>query len=136
MNNLAQISTPVGLVKVYWVPTERSVLFEHNKQWTRKADGNIYETLSSVVYPNDSTHSLMIDDVTVFEGLPSVQSFRGGSAADASLMTSLPSCDWSDYGIDLMAFRATLYTRSVIPPPYDGVEAPSTPPSSDRSSSH
>ena len=107
-NNLAQIATPSGLLAVRWEATQRTVLFDYNGRTMSKPDGNIYQSLAQIVYGHDIASDVVLSNVRVFEGRPSIQSFRDGNAADSGLLSALPDCDWSDYALDLMAFQATM----------------------------
>lgn len=107
-NNLAQIATPSGLLNVRWEPSQRTVLFDYNGRTMSKPDGNIYQSLAQIVYGHDYARDVFLSNVRVYEGMPSIQSFRDGNAADAGLLSALPDCDWSDYALDLMAFQATM----------------------------
>lgn len=107
-NNLAQIATPSGLLNVRWEPAQRQILFDYNGRTTTRPDGNIYQSLAQIVYGHDLASDVVLSNVRVFEGRPSIQSFRDGAAADSGLLSALPDCDWSDYALDLMAFQATM----------------------------
>jgi hypothetical protein len=131
-NNLAQIATPSGLLNVRWEPSQRTVFFDYNGRTLTKPDGNIYQSLAQVVYGHDIASDVALSNVRVFEGRPSIQSFRDGNAADSGLLSALPDCDWSDYALDLMAFQATMGVAAPLHPADVGLVMPDCSPRGER----
>jgi len=131
-NNLAQIATPSGLLAVRWDPSQRAVLFDYNGRTMSRPDGNIYQSLAQIVYGHDIASDVTLSNVRVFEGRPSIQSFRDGNAADSGLLSALPDCDWSDYALDLMAFQATMGFSAPLPPVDAGPLTPERSPKRDH----
>jgi hypothetical protein len=113
--NLAELSSIYGTLKAFWDASSRSVFLEWCGQWYQAQDGNIVQTISTVLgydltFPGnvrDLAQNFAVSGLTVFEGLPNSSSWSGGTSADSNLEASFYNCDWSDYATDFMAFRGS-----------------------------
>lgn len=113
--NLAELSSIYGTLKAFWDASSRSVFLEWRGQWYQAQDGNMVQTISTVLgydltFPGnarDLAQNFAVSGLTVFEGLPNSSSWSGGTSADSNLEASFYNCDWSDYATDFMAFRGS-----------------------------
>lgn len=113
--NLAELSSTYGTLKAFWDASSRSVFLEWRGQWYQAQDGNMVQTISTVLgydltFPGnvrDLAQNFAVSGLTVFEGLPNSSSWSGGSSADSNLEAAFYDCDWSDYANDFMAYRGS-----------------------------
>jgi len=113
LQQIAQISTPQGVVDVLWRHgTIRQVVLSYKDHWFIQPDGNIARSIGAIFGWN-SRPGVDVSNLFVFQ--PSVAkgecAYRHGKVADDELLHNLTSCDWSDYALDRMVFQADIKPR-------------------------
>ena len=102
LEQLAQISTPDGVVEAFWFRHhgQRRYAFQFGRDWFTSDDCNIVDCLGELVAVKSSLINLN-GDVDFCE--------RGGKWSTAYEITQhFYNCDWSDYAVDGMVFQATV----------------------------
>ena len=113
LNNLADLSSSFGTLRAFWDSEQRRVYFLWRNQWYLQDDGPILSSIAAVLkydlsFPNANLERhLRITGLRVFEGLPAVTLWSGGSL-DSDLEVAVHECNWSDYANDLMGFQGEI----------------------------
>ena len=102
LEQLAQISTPDGVVEVFsfCYREKRRFVFQLGDDWYTAEDCNIVDCIGEIVAVKSSKINLM-GDVYFYE--------RCGKWGTADEITrGFYECDWTDYASDGMVFQATV----------------------------
>ncbi len=104
LKQLAQITTPDGILEAFWMPDQRNVVVEYSGAWYLLPDCNIVESIGEIVAIKAS--KINLESLTLFEGCFPHSVVTAGDDQDCN---HFYDCDWSDYACDHMAFQANLH---------------------------
>lgn len=96
---LAQFTTPEGILDVSWMPKTEQVVIRHGDDWYIQPNARIDESLS--VFIGCRTYDLHSSGLFLFD-----RDYRQGKAASDDMERGLLDCEWSDYAHDKMTFQA------------------------------
>jgi hypothetical protein len=102
IEQLAQFSTPDGLICVYWVRDTKQAVFEYNDNWYIQDDTYILDALSEIVGIKES--KITVNDL-VTGNMHDPTTF---TYADEALSNAIYHCKWSDYTCDYLIMQAYL----------------------------
>ena len=100
IEQLAQISTPDGLICVYWVRDTKQAVFEYGDKWYIQDDTYIIDAVSEILGINDS--AITVKNLIV-GNMHDPTSFN---YADDVMSDAIYNCKWSDYTCDYMIMQA------------------------------
>ncbi len=113
LQQLAQISTPDGVVDVLWRHGSiRQVVLSYKDHWFIQPDANIARSIGAIFGWN-MRPGVDVSNLFVFQpnAARNECSYRHGKAGDDELLANLTQCDWSDYALDRMVFQADMKPR-------------------------
>jgi hypothetical protein len=115
LQQLAQITTPDGVVDVQWMKKTSQVILRIDDDWYIQPNGRIAESIGTLMAydPLDMRASgLFLFDRT----------YACGVSAAEELEDQLLGCEWSDYAHDKMVFQAKLDVYGMEADTYDFLE--------------
>jgi hypothetical protein len=100
IEQLAQFSTPNGLICVYWVRDTKQAVFEHKDNWYIQNDSYIIDALSEILGIKES--NITVDNLLT-GNMHDASSF---CYADTAMSNGIYQCKWSDYTCDYLIMQA------------------------------
>ena len=115
LQQLAQITTPDGVVDVQWMKKTSQVVLRIDDDWYIQPNGRIDESIGTLMAydPLDMRASALF----LFD-----RTYTHGSSAAEELEQSLLGCEWSDYAHDKMVFQAKVEVYGMEADTYDFLE--------------
>lgn len=101
LEQLAQFTTPDGVVAAYWIRSRKEVVLEYKGVWTLQSDGNVLDSVAEVLGLKKSS-VITVQDLFFFEKP------GHGKLQDDETHNAFYMCDWSDYACDRIAIQADL----------------------------
>jgi len=100
-NELAQIMTPDGPVRVRWMNSTGQVILCYNGAWYIQPNARIEDSIASLMgyHPVDMRPSGML----LFD-----RDYHHGKAAEEREERAVLDCEWSDYACDKMLFQVNV----------------------------
>ena len=102
LEQLAQFSTPDGVLCVYWSRDTHQAILEFNDKYFIQNDGYITDSVAEILGIKESL--IMVGNLTVGNLFDS----SSLSPADPEIARSIYDCKWSDYTCDYMFMQADL----------------------------
>ncbi len=103
IEQLAQFSSPDGLIAVYWMRDTKQAVFEYNDNWYIQDDTYILDALSEILGIKESR--ITVKDLII----RNKNDYSSTSCyADEVLSNAIYHCKWSDYTCDYLIMQADL----------------------------
>ena len=115
LQQLAQITTPDGVVDVQWMKKTHQVVLHIEDEWYIQPNGRIDESISALMAYNPL--DLHVSGLFLFD-----RTYTHGSSAADDLEDKLLGCEWSDYAHDKMVFQANIDVYGMEADTWAGVE--------------
>jgi hypothetical protein len=103
LEQLAQFTSPDGLIAVYWMRSTNQAVLEFQDKWYIQNDCYITDSIAEILGVKESS-------ITV-TNLLAGNKFDPSSLtyADSEMVRQIYKCTWSDYTCDHMLMQADLY---------------------------
>ena len=108
LQQLAQITTPDGVVDVQWMKQTSQVILRIDNEWYIQPNGRIDESISTLMAYNPL--DMRASGLFLFD-----RTYAHGVSAAEDLEEKLLECEWSDYAHDKMVFQAKLDVYGMEP---------------------
>lgn len=115
LQQVAQITTPDGVVDVQWMPSSSQVVLRIENEWYIQPNGRIDESIGRLMAYD--TNDMTVSNMVLFD-----HTYDNGHMAADELEQKVLSCEWSDYAHDKMVFQAKLDVYGMEADTWDGVD--------------
>ena len=115
LQQLAQITTPDGVVDVHWIKATSQVVLHFDEKWHIQPNGRIDESIGN--YFGYDVLDMKVSKMFIFD-----RDFQNGKLAPEEMEKQLLGCEWSDYALDKMVFQVKLDVYGMEPDTFDFVE--------------
>jgi hypothetical protein len=115
LQQMAQITTPDGVVDVHWVKKTSQVVIHFNDEWHIQPNGRIDESIGN--YLGYNVLDMKVSSMFLFD-----REFKNGKSAPEDMQKQLLGCEWSDYALDKMVFQVKLDVYGMEPDTFDFLE--------------
>lgn len=106
LEQLAQFTTPDGLIAVYWIRSTNQAVFEFGDKWYIQNDGYITDSIAEILGVKESV--IKVKNLRVGERVGSISEPFVFNYADPEMARQFYTCFWSDYTCDYMIMQADL----------------------------
>jgi len=115
LQQLAQITTPDGVVRVYWIKHTSQVVIHFDDEWHIQPNGRIDESIGN--YLGYDVLDMKVSGMLLFD-----KDYINGQSAPKEMEKQLLGCEWSDFALDKMVFQVKLDVYGMEADTFDFVE--------------
>ena len=115
LQQLAQITTPDGVVDVYWINKTTQVVIHFDDEWHIQPNGRIDESIGT--YLGYDVLDMKASRMLLFD-----RDFKNGKSAPEDMEQKVLGCEWSDFALDKMVFQVKLDVYGMEADTYDFLE--------------
>ena len=115
LQQLAQITTPDGVVDIHWIKNTSQVVIHFDDEWHIQPNGRIDESIGN--YLGYDVLDMKVSGMFLFD-----REFNHGKSAPEEMEKQLLGCEWSDYALDKMIFQVKLDVYGMDADTYDFLE--------------
>ena len=101
LQQLAQITSPDGVVDVFWVKKTSQIVIHFDDEWHIQPNGRIDESIGN--YLGYDVLDMKVSNMFLFD-----REFKNGKSAPEEMEKQLLGCEWSDFALDKMVFQVKL----------------------------
>ena len=115
LQQLAKITTPDGVLDVYWIKKTSQVVIQFDDEWHIQPNGRIAESIGN--YLGYDVLDMKVSGMFLFD-----RDFKNGKSAPKDMEEKLLDCEWSDYALDKMVFQVKLDVYGMEADTFDFLE--------------
>jgi hypothetical protein len=104
IEQLAQISTPDGIVVIYWLRSTQQAVLNYGDRWYIQPNGNILHAIAEVVGVKNST--IQVDRLYVGNRHKYEETVK---LQDENYTQWFYECEWTDYTCDYNIIQADIH---------------------------